>query len=84
MPILETVPNVSLISMVLQLYIERPLCPKPFGIGHTYIRNFLLRMTVIMTSQNIDISSWNTLYILHFVCISVALHQDHEINILIT
>jgi hypothetical protein len=35
---------------------------KPFGIGHMYIHNFLLRMTDIMTSQNIDLSSCDTLY----------------------
>jgi hypothetical protein len=33
---------------------------KPFAIGHMYI--ILLRMTDVVTSQNIDLSSWNTLY----------------------
>ena len=43
------------------LYSEMALCRKPFGIGHTYMYTFLLRMTDTMTSQNIDISSWDTL-----------------------
>jgi len=37
------------------------LSRKPFGIGHVFI--FLLRMTDTMNSQNIDLSSWDTLYI---------------------
>jgi hypothetical protein len=45
------------------LYSERALSQKPFGIGHVYIYAFLLRMTENMTSQNIDISSWDTRYI---------------------
>jgi hypothetical protein len=35
---------------------------KPFGIGHVHI-HFLLRMTDNMTSQNNDISSWDSLWI---------------------
>ena len=35
---------------------------KPFGIGRMFIQSFLLRMTDTMTSQNIDFSSWDTLY----------------------
>jgi hypothetical protein len=35
---------------------------KPFGMGHLYIYHFLLRMTDAMTSQNIDLRSWDTLY----------------------
>jgi hypothetical protein len=35
----------------------------PFGIGYMYIYNFLLRKTDAMTSQNIDLSSWDNLYI---------------------
>jgi hypothetical protein len=31
-----------------------------------YIYNFLLRMTDTTTSQNIDISSWDTLYIVEW------------------
>jgi hypothetical protein len=38
---------------------------KPFGIGHMYIHTFLLTMTDTMASQNIDISSWDTLYSLY-------------------
>jgi hypothetical protein len=48
---------------VARLYSETALSRKPFGIGHMYIYNFLLRMTDIMTSQKIDFSSWDTLYI---------------------
>jgi hypothetical protein len=32
----------------------------------------------IMTSQNIDISSWDTVYILRYVYISVTLYQDQK------
>jgi hypothetical protein len=32
-----------------------------------YIYTFLLRMTDTVTSQNIDVSSWDTLYKYHFV-----------------
>jgi hypothetical protein len=45
---------------------DNPLCSqmalsrKPFGIGHMFIQSFMLRMTVTMTSQNIDISFWDT------------------------
>jgi hypothetical protein len=44
------------------LYSEIALSRKPFGIGHMYIYTFLLRMTDIVASQNIDLSSWDTLY----------------------
>jgi hypothetical protein len=30
--------------------------------GHKYIYTFLLRMTDTMTSQNTDLSSWESLY----------------------
>jgi hypothetical protein len=40
---------------------DRP-CLKPFGIGHMFIQIVLLRMTDTMTSQNIDLSSWNTVF----------------------
>jgi hypothetical protein len=36
---------------------------KPFGIGYMYIYTFLLRMTDAMTSKNIDLFSWNIIYI---------------------
>jgi hypothetical protein len=45
------------------LYREITLSRKPFGIGHMHIYTFLLRMTDTMTSQNIDLSSWDILYI---------------------
>jgi hypothetical protein len=44
------------------LYSEIALSRKPFGLGHLYIYTFLLRITDIMTSQNIDLSSWDILY----------------------
>jgi hypothetical protein len=44
------------------LYSEIALSQKPLGIGHMYVHTFLLRMTDIMTSQSIDLSSWDTLY----------------------
>jgi hypothetical protein len=39
---------------VTRLYSEISLYGRPFGIEHMYIHNFLLRMTDVMTSQNID------------------------------
>jgi hypothetical protein len=36
-------------------YSEIALSQKPFGIGHMYIYNFLLRMADTITSQNIDL-----------------------------
>jgi hypothetical protein len=44
------------------LYSEIALSRKPFRIGHMYIYTFFLRMTDTMTSQNIDLSSWDTVY----------------------
>jgi hypothetical protein len=44
------------------LYSEIALSRKPFGIGHMYIYTFWLRMADTMTSQNIDLSCWDTLY----------------------
>jgi hypothetical protein len=49
------------VLLVCALYSEIALSRKPFGIGHMYIYTFLLRMTDTMTSQNIDLSSWDTL-----------------------
>ena len=60
-PVLEIVRNISL-STILQLYNAIALPRKPFGIGHVY---FFLRMTDTMTSQNIDNSSWDILYLYH-------------------
>jgi hypothetical protein len=48
------------------LYSEIALSRKPFGIGHMYIYIFLLRMTDIITSQNIDLPSWNNVYIYNY------------------
>jgi hypothetical protein len=44
------------------LYSKVALSLKQFGIGHRDINTFSLRMTDTMTSQNIDLSSWDTLY----------------------
>jgi hypothetical protein len=44
------------------MYSEIAVSQKPFRIGHMYIYTFLLRITNTMTSQNIDLSSWDTLY----------------------
>jgi hypothetical protein len=58
------------------LYSEIALSRKPFGIGHMYIYTFLLRMTDTVTSQNVDISSWDILYIrvFHLVCITLNIY----------
>jgi hypothetical protein len=45
------------------LYSETALSWKPFGIGRMYIYISLLRMTDTISSQNIDLSPWETLYI---------------------
>jgi hypothetical protein len=44
------------------MYSEIALSWKLFRIGHMYIYNLLLRMTNTMASQNIDFTSWDTLY----------------------
>jgi hypothetical protein len=61
-PVSETVRNISFLSAVLELYSEIALSQKPFGIGHIYIYTSVLRMADTMTSQNIDLSSWDTFY----------------------
>jgi hypothetical protein len=61
-PVLETVHNISLLSIILELYSEIALSQKLFRIGHIYIYTFWLRMTDTMTSQNIDLSFWDTLH----------------------
>jgi hypothetical protein len=65
MPALGTLRNtrISFLSTILELYSEIAVSRKLFGIVHTYIYTFLLRMTDTVTSQNIDLSSWDTLYI---------------------
>jgi hypothetical protein len=55
---------------VSRLYSEIALSRKPFGIEHMYIYNFLLKMTDTMKSQNIYISSWDTLC----VCVRVRMY----------
>jgi hypothetical protein len=49
-------------TVCIVLYSETALSGKPFGIGHMYVYTFLRRMTNTITSHNIDISSWDTLY----------------------
>jgi hypothetical protein len=49
------------------LYSETALTQKLFGIGHIYIYNCFLRMADSMTSQNIELSSWDTLYIIYIL-----------------
>jgi hypothetical protein len=44
------------------LYSEIVLSRKLFGIGYMYVHTLLLKMTDIMTSQNIVFSSWDILY----------------------
>jgi hypothetical protein len=56
---------------VARLYSERVLFRKPFGIRHMYIYSVLLRVTDTMTSQNIELSSWDTLYV--YVCMYVCI-----------
>jgi hypothetical protein len=55
--------NVSFLLTILELYSETALSGKPFEIGHMYVNIFSVRMTDTMTSQNIDLSPWDTLYI---------------------
>jgi hypothetical protein len=54
--------DVDRLSASKLLYSEVALFRKPFGIGHVYIYTSLLRMTDIVTFQNIDLSSWDVLY----------------------
>ena len=73
-PVSETVRtrNISFLSTILRLYIQIALSRKPFGIGHMFIQTFLLRMTDTMNSQNIDLSSWDTLYNL-YICVEMSI-----------
>jgi hypothetical protein len=48
-------------------YSEIALSRKPFGVEHMYVYNFLLRMTDTVTSQNIDLPSWDILYTLNVI-----------------
>jgi hypothetical protein len=50
-------------TTILEPYSEIALSQKLFRIGHMYIHTFLLRMPDTMTSQNIDLHFWDTLYI---------------------
>jgi hypothetical protein len=57
------------------VYIQMALSLKPFGIGHVHIKFFLLRMTDTMTSQNIDLSSWDTLCIYIYIYMGYVVAQ---------
>jgi hypothetical protein len=59
------------------VYNEIAAFRKPFGKGHVYIFNLLLRMTDTMTSQNIDLSSWDTLNICVFVYYEAVSSSDY-------
>jgi hypothetical protein len=50
------------------------LSRKPFGIGHMFIYSFLLRMTDTLTSQNIVLSSWDTLCVCMYVYIYIYIY----------
>jgi hypothetical protein len=47
---------------VARLSSEIALPQKLFGIEHLYKYTFMHRMTDTVTSQNIDVSSWDILY----------------------
>ena len=53
------------------LYSEIALYWKLFVIGHMYVYRLLLRVTDTVTSQNIHLSSCDTLYICMYVCMYV-------------
>jgi hypothetical protein len=59
--LLDTVRHISFLSTILELYNEIAHLGNPFGIGYMYIYTFFLRVTDTMTSQNIDLSSWDIL-----------------------
>jgi hypothetical protein len=63
------------------MYSEIAVSRKPFGIGHMYIYTFLLRLTDPMTSQNIDLSSWDILY--RKICSSLNVKNKYFMNSLI-
>jgi hypothetical protein len=75
--VLETVRNISFLSTILEVYSEIALSRKPFGIERMYIYTILLRMTDTVTSQNIDLSSWDLLYI----CVRVYLQNETAVNL---
>jgi hypothetical protein len=54
--------------LTVHMYRETALSRKPFGIGHMYIYTFFLRITDTVTSQNIDLFSWDTPYVRVFSC----------------
>jgi hypothetical protein len=59
---IKTVHSLSFLPTILELYSEIALSQKPFRTGHMYIHTFMLKMADIMTSQNIDLYSWDILY----------------------
>jgi hypothetical protein len=78
------------VLLVCKMYSEIALSRKPFGIGHMYIYIFLLRMADTVTSQNIDLSSWDTLYnsfsccldlVLQSPCSAADLYRDPDLDL---
>jgi hypothetical protein len=63
------------------LYCEIAVSRKSFGIGHTCIYTILLRMTDTMISQNIDLSSCDTLQILLWFMFVVLLKRSYECGV---
>jgi hypothetical protein len=63
------------VLLVCKVYSEIALSRKLFGIGHMYIYTFLLTMTDTMTSQNIEVSSWDILYIDHIKSVYIYVYS---------
>jgi hypothetical protein len=70
------------VLFVCKVYSEIALPRKPFRIGHMYIYiyTFLLRMTDFTTSQNIELSSWDTRYLRSHVFYSMESIVLRDIN----
>jgi hypothetical protein len=64
------------------MYSERALSRKPFRIGHMYIHIFLLTLTdsTRMTSQNNELSCWETLCNMYRSMKVVEIRQQHKAN----
>jgi hypothetical protein len=65
----------------MELYSEIALSRKPFRIGHMYIHNFFLRMTDTVAFQNIDLCSWDTLYISEYKVFPVLNYVPRHQNV---
>jgi hypothetical protein len=62
------------------LYSEIALSRKPFGIKHMHIYPFLLRVIDTMTSQNIDLSSWDPLHTIDVVKIPTRTKRNVHLH----